>query len=203
VDGKPVRLPLKEVSNKALVHDYDSEELNVYICDVNYDKKGRPVILYITTKGPMPGPEDGPRVWHTAWWNGEKWEINDFTSAGNAYDMGSIYTEGRKIWRVIAPTATGPQEYNTGGEMEMWVSKDHGQNWKKIKELTRGSEYNHTYARRGVHAHPGFYAFWADGHGRQPSASRLYFADKKGNVYKLPETMMSDYTKPELYKPGK
>jgi hypothetical protein len=202
VDGTPIELPLKEVSNKALVHDYDSEELNVYICDVNYDKKGRPVILYITTKGPMPGPEDGPRVWHTAWWNGEKWEINDFTSAGNAYDMGSIYAEGRKIWRVIAPTATGPQEYNTGGEMEMWVSKDHGKNWKKIRTLTRGSEYNHTYARRAVNVHRGFYAFWADGHGRQPSDSRLYFSDFKGNVYKLPVKMNSDFAKPERYYPG-
>ncbi len=196
VEGTPLETPLKEVSNKALVHDYDSEEHNVYICDVNYDKKGRPVILYITTKGPMPGPEDGPRSWHTAWWNGEKWEINDFTPAGNAYDMGSIYTEKNNFWRVIAPTATGPQDYNTGGEMEMWISKDHGKNWTKVKQLTGNSEYNHTYARRAVNVHPGFYAFWADGHGRQPSKSRLYFSDKKGNVFVLPETMTAETEKP-------
>jgi hypothetical protein len=41
VDGKPVSLPLKEVANTALIHDYDSEERNVYIGDVNYDQKGR------------------------------------------------------------------------------------------------------------------------------------------------------------------
>ena len=196
VEGIPLETPLKEVSNRALVHDYDSEEHNVYICDVNYDKKGRPVILYITTKGPMPGPEDGPRTWHTAWWNGEKWEINDFAPAGNAYDMGSIYTEKNNLWRVIAPTAIGPQDYNTGGEMEMWVSKNHGRNWTKVKQLTGNSEYNHTYARRAVNAHPGFYAFWADGHGRQPSKSRLYFSDKKGNVFVLPETMKAETEKP-------
>lgn len=202
VDGKPVSLPLKEVANTALVHDYDSEERNVYIGDVNYDQKGRPVILYITTKGPMPGPEDGPRTWHTAWWSGKKWEINAFTSAGNAYDMGSIYVEENNLWRVIAPTATGPQEYNTGGEMEMWISGDQGKHWTKIKPLTSNSDYNHTYARRPVNAHPGFYAFWADGHGRQPSESRLYFSDAKGNVYRLPEKMTGDSARPELYHPG-
>lgn len=196
VEGIPLETPLKEVSNEALVHDYDSEERNVYICDVNYDKKGRPVILYITTSGPMPGPEDGPRTWHTAWWNGQKWEINAFTSAGNAYDMGSIYIEKNKKWKIIAPTATGPQEYNTGGEMEMWISKNHGRKWAKIKRLTGNSEFNHTYARRAVNVHPGFYAFWADGHGRQPSVSRLYFSDKDGNVFVLPGKMTGETEKP-------
>jgi hypothetical protein len=199
VDGSPMELPLKEVSGKALVHDYDTEERNVYIADVNFDKKDHPVILYVTTKGPMPGPEDGPRSWHTAYWNGKSWEINTFTPAGNAYDVGSIYIEKKGSWKVIAPTQMGPQPYNTGGEMEMWVSKNKGESWTKVKELTSGSEFNHTYARRPVNVHLGFYAFWADGHGRQPSASRLYFSDKDGNVYKLPENMTGDFAKPELY----
>ena len=199
VDGSPMELPFKEVSSKALVHDYDTEERNVYIADVNFDKKDNPVILYVTTKGPMPGPEDGPRSWHTAYWNGKSWEINTFTPAGNAYDVGSIYIEKNGSWKVIAPTQMGPQPYNTGGEMEMWISKNKGESWTKVKELTSGSEFNHTYARRPVNVHPGFFAFWADGHGRQPSASRLYFSDKDGNVYKLPENMTGDFAKPELY----
>jgi hypothetical protein len=120
----------------------------------------------------------------------------------NAYDMGSIYVEKNNLWRVIAPTATGPQEYNTGGEMEMWISRDQGKHWTKIKQLTGNSDYNHTYARRPVNAHPGFYAFWADGHGRQPSESRLYFSDAKGNVYRLPEKMTGESARPELYHPG-
>ncbi len=200
VDGKPAQLPLKEVANEALVHDYDSEERNVYICDVNYDKKGRPVILYITTKGPMPGPEDGPRRWHTAWWNGQRWEINDFSPAGNAYDMGSIYTEKNNKWKILAPTAPGPQEYNNGGEMAMWVSQNQGKSWTRIKKLTAHSIYNHTYARRPVHVHSDFYAFWADGHGREPSASRLYFSDSKGNVYQLPRQMKEDDERPALFR---
>ena len=194
--GIPMALPLKEVANPALVHDYDSEKRNVYICDVNFDRQGRPVILYITTRGPMPGPDDGPRSWHTAWGNGKSWEIHDFTLAGNAYDMGSIYQEKNKRWRIIAPTATGPQEFNTGGEMEMWISKDQGGKWTRVRKLTADSEFNHTYARRPVNAHPGFYAFWADGHGRQPSESRLYFSDRKGNVYVLPRKMNGPTVKP-------
>lgn len=203
VDGKPIELPLKEVANMALIHDYDSEQRNVYICDVNFDKKDNPVILYITTKGPMPGPEDGPRTWHTAYWNGKQWEINTFTSAGSAYDMGSIYIEKNGNWEIIAPTTMGPQPYNPGGEMVMWVSKNQGKSWEKVKQLTSNSEFNHTYARRAVNAHPGFYAFWADGHGRQPSKSHLYFSDKYGNVFMLPEKMTRDFAKPTLYKPSK
>ncbi|QEC52603.1 putative BNR repeat neuraminidase [Anseongella ginsenosidimutans] len=195
VDGSPVKLPLTEVNNSALVYNYDSEKRNVYICDLNFDKKKRPVILYLTSKGPMPGPEDGPRNWYTACWTGDEWEIRPFTSSGNNYDMGSIYTEKGK-WIVVAPTEPGPQEYNTGGEMVLWKSANKGKSWKKVKQLTRDSEFNHTYARRPVHVHPDFYAFWADGHGRQPSASRLYFCDKKGNVFKLPEVMDKPLMKP-------
>lgn len=52
--------------------------------------------------------------------------------------------------------------------------------------LTSDSEYNHTFVRRPINAADGFYAFWADGHARQPSPSRLYFCDKAGTVYRLP-----------------
>lgn len=200
VDGSPIELPLTEVSNKALVHDYDSEERNVYIADLNFDRKGRPVIVYITSKGPMPGPEDGPRMWHTAWWSGKEWVIRPFTPAGNNYDAGSIYIEKDSRWRVVAPTAMGPQDYNTGGEMEMWESRDQGKTWTKLKMLTWNSEYNHTYARRPISPHPDFYAFWADGHGRQPSESRFYFCDREGNVYQLPQQMEGDFAKPSLIK---
>ena len=80
--------------------------------------------------------------------------------------------------------------------MEMWISKDQGGKWTRVRKLTADSEFNHTYARRPVNAHPGFYAFWADGHGRQPSESRLYFSDRKGNVYVLPRKMNGPTEKP-------
>jgi hypothetical protein len=85
--------------------------------------------------------------------------------------------------------------------MAMWVSADQGGTWKMHKQLTAHSPLNHTYARRPVNAHPDFYAFWADGHGRRPSPSRLYFCDKRGDVYRLPERMKEDRQKPVLVKP--
>ncbi|HYH56259.1 MAG TPA: BNR-4 repeat-containing protein, partial [Anseongella sp.] len=192
--GSAIDLPLSSVDNRALVRDYDSRERNVYICDLNFDPRGRPIILYLTSRGPMPGPEDGPRIWHTAYWTGKRWRIRPFTTSGNNYDMGSLYVENRK-WIVIAPTETGPQEYNTGGEMVLWKSGNKGRSWKS-RQLTRNSEFNHTYARRPVNVHPGFYAFWADGHGREPSRSRLYFSDREGNVFVLPEVMDKPLMKP-------
>jgi hypothetical protein len=66
------------------------------------------------------------------------------------------------------------------------------------KQLTHDSPYNHTFVRRPVNAHPGFYAFWADGDARKPSDSRLYFCTKAGEVYRLPPHMDGDFAKPEL-----
>ncbi len=197
VDGMPADLPLSEIDNKALVHDYASEGLNVYISDVNFDKKGNPVIVYLTSKGPTSGPEDGPRQWYTAHWSGKEWQINPITTSDNNYDVGSIYIEKKNRWKIIASTETGPQAYNTGGEMAMWISKNQGKSWKKAKQLTSNSEFNHAYARRPINAHPDFYAFWADGHGREVSKSRLYFSDNKGNVFMLPEKMSQETEKPK------
>ncbi|MGC4232316.1 MAG: BNR-4 repeat-containing protein [Niabella sp.] len=196
VSGKPVDLPLTVVDNEALVYNYDVEDRTVYICDVNFDHMGNPVILYVTSKGPMPGPEDGPREWHTAYWTGKKWSIHRFALANNNYDMGSIYVNKDK-WSIIAPTTVGPQAFNTGGEMVLWYSYDKGKNWVRTKQLTSNSIFNHTYARRPVNVHPGFYALWADGHGREKSKSKLYFSDKNGNVYRLPERFNTPFAEPE------
>ena len=80
--------------------------------------------------------------------------------------------------------------------MAMWLSRDQGETWKMVKQLTRGSKHNHTYARRPLHAHPDFYALWADGHARRPSESSLYFCDKEGNVRVLPRRMEADFEQP-------
>ena len=112
--------------------------------------------------------------------------------------MGSLYIEDNGTWRIIGPTETGPQPYNPGGEMAMWVSEDLGKTWKKVRQLTKNSPYNHTYARRPVNAHPDFYSIWADGHGRKPSQSSLYFCDKQGNVHILPREMAEDFVEPKL-----
>lgn len=201
--GTPLELPLTEIENPALVHDYYHKDLNVYMKDITYDRENHPVILYVTSKGYEAGPGNAPRTWHTARWNGEKWIIRDITTSDNNYDMGSLYIEDDGTWRLIAPTETGPQPYNPGGEIAMWESRDQGRSWSKTRQITQNSPYNHSYARRPLNAHPGFYAFWADGHGRQPSDSRLYFSDKAGNVYRLPQHMKKRKAKPEKLKRGR
>lgn len=196
VTGTPAKLPVKEIENDALVYDYASEGLKVYINDLNFDRKGRPVILYETTKGWEPGPQNGPRKWYTAHWTGATWNILPVTTSDNNYDMGSLYIENDGIWRIIAPTAPGPQPYNTGGSIIMWISKDEGHRWEKVKELTPDCENNQQYPRRPVNANPDFYAFWADGNGRKPSKSNFYFSDKTGKVFMLPRQMKKNEMEP-------
>ena len=196
--GEELEVPLQEPDNPALVHDFRKEGLKVYLKDIRLDEDGRPVILCLTSKSWRPGPQHGPRTWTTARWTGEEWEIRPAMVSDNNYDMGSLYLEDDGTWRIIGPTETGPQPYNPGGEVAMWVSRDRGVVWQKVKQLTQDSERNHTYARHPVNAHPDFYAFWADGHGREPSASHLYFCDKAGTVRQLPREMEGDFARPKV-----
>lgn len=196
-DGRKLELPLKDIHDPTLVHDYESEKLLVYIQDMTCDADGRPVILYTTSKGYESGPKNMPRTWTTARWTGTAWEIHggDIV-ADNNYDTGSIYIEGKDLWRIIGPSQDGPQAYNPGGEVAMWLSRDQGKSWKLARPMTEKSEYNHSYVRRPVDANPDFYGFWADGHGRKPSDSRLYFCNKDGDVFRLPQQMTADFEKP-------
>lgn len=198
VDGTVLTTPLLDVQNPALIHDYEADGLLVYLKDINYDAQGRPIILHLTSKTWEPGPEGGPHEWRVARWTGEKWVFTIAAESDNNYDMGSIYIEEDGTWRIIAPLGDEPQAFNPGGEMMMIVSTDQGATWSKPTPLTAKSPYNHTYARRPLHANPGFYAYWADGHGRQPSESRLYFYDQRENaVYRLPEHVEGESAKPE------
>jgi hypothetical protein len=198
VDGRAVEPPLRTPANPALVHDYQAEGLLVYLKTVQFDAAGRPVILYLTSKGYESGPKNDPRTWRTARWTGRSWEIRDFTRSDHNYDFGSLYIEPDGAWRVIAPTDPGPQAWCTGGEMVMWLSRDQGQSWARIKQLTRNSPRNHTYARKPVDAHPDFYALWADGDAKKPSASFLYFTDQRGSrVRRLPAAMKGEFARPE------
>jgi len=196
VDGKKVTLPLTEPNSIAMVKEYESKKLNVYLKKLLFDKAGRPVILYITSKGWKSGPENDPRVWTIAHWNGKSWDINPVTQSDNNYDFGAFFIDNDGTWQIIAPTETGPQPYNPGGEIAMWISKDQGKSWQKVRQLTKGSEYNHTFARCVVNANDDFYAFWADGHCRKPSDSRLYFCNKAGDVYQLPVEMEGEFARP-------
>jgi len=195
VQGASLKLPIVQVDSPALVRDYASEGKKVYMKDIQFDEAGRPVILVITSGGYEPGPANDPRTWTVVRWTGDQWEFSDITVSDNNYDMGSLFIAADQ-WRLIAPTATGPQAYNPGGEMCMWTSRDQGRTWSQERQLTHDSVRNHTYARRSVNAHPEFMAFWADGHARHPSDSRLYYCNKKGDVFQLPEQMDEPYARP-------
>jgi len=196
--GESLELPLVEAENPALVHGYENEKLDVYMKDVVFDLDDRPVILYLTSGGNEAGPKNDPRTWRIAHWTGSHWAEHDVLVSDNNYDTGSLYVESETLWRLIGPTEPGPQRYNTGGEIAMWTSADQGASWKRVKQLTHNSEYNHTYCRRPDKAHPGFYALWADGHGLERSPSRLYFTDREGtHVWRLPTTMEAETARPE------
>jgi hypothetical protein len=188
-DGDSISVPLTAPDNEALVQDYQSEGLNVYLKDLRYDHQDRPVLLYITSKGYQSGPQNDPRTWTVARWDGSKWVISPVTTSDNNYDMGELWMFAPDDWRIIAPTEAGPQPFNPGGEIAMWTSRDQGGTWQRTRRMTTDSNLNHTYVRRSLNGHPDFIAVWADGHGRQPSSSNLYICDAEGSVFQLPRLM--------------
>jgi BNR repeat-containing family member len=195
--GEKLELPLRAAANPALVRDYRREDLSVYLKDIAFTAAGEPVILYLTSKGFNPGAASGPFQWHTARWDGRAWVFRASVTSDHNYDHGSLYIEADGTWRIIAPTDAGPQPWGTGGEMVMWTSRDAGQTWERARQLTQGSRYNHTYARKPVGAHPDFYALWADGSPLEPTPSSLYFTTKEGRVFRLPTMMTGATAKPE------
>jgi hypothetical protein len=196
--GESIATPITDVHNAALVFDYEAAGKLVYLKDLNFDSVGRPVILYLVSNGYAPGPDAGEREWFTARWTGDKWVRNAFAKSDHNYDYGPLYIDGDE-WRIIAPTEPGPQPWTTGGEMMLWTSRDEGATWKRVKQLTHESKFNHTYARRPVNAHPQFYALWADGNPLALSESQLYFTDRDGShVWRLPAKMEGDMVKPGI-----
>jgi len=197
--GQPVKTPVTEVKNPALAYDYQAEKKLVYLKHLRFDADGRPVILYQTSGGYAPGPANDPRMWKLTRWTGKAWVTNDVTSSDHNYDFGALYLEADGLWRLIAPTDPGAQPYGTGGDMVMWTSADHGRAWTKVKQLTRDTKRNHSFARQPLSAQPDFYALWADGDTRSPSESSLYFTDREGtHVWRLPTTMTGATAKGEV-----
>ena len=202
--GETLKLPLAARDNPALALPYAGTGRNVYIKGVKFDSQGRPVVLSTVSKGYRAGPIDGPREWKLAKWTGSAWrEIDTGIRSDNNYDFAELYLDTDTDWRLIGASEKGPQPYNPGGEIAAWISHDAGETWKLEKQLTSGSVRNQNYPRQPLNVQPGFYAFWADGHGRQPSVSRLYFCDKALNVFLMPLTFDGDFADPIPYAPGK
>ncbi len=195
--GERVTTPLAAVANPALVRDYHARGELVYLKDIDIDDNGRPVVLFVVSRDHRPGPQKPPRMWTTARFSGSAWDIRTVTPSDHNYDMGSLYLRGGGDWTIVAPTDPGPQPWGTGGEMVVWSSADRGRTWKRVRTLTRNSPRNHAYARRPVDAHPGFWAFWADGNPDAFSKSHLYFTTRDGRVFRLPPKMTGPTATPE------
>ena len=201
IDGKLLDIPLTQSRNEALVIDFETENKLVYINDLNFDRKGNPVILAVISNDFRPGPSGDPREWMIIRRKDDKWEMNKICESTHNYDMGSLYIEQDNVWRVIGPTEAGPQKYGTGGEMALWVSNDEGETWEKKCDITSGSIRNNSFARRPLNAHRDFYSFWADGDAGKLSESHLYFTNKKGDsVWELPYDMLPANSKPVKIK---
>jgi len=196
--GQTVTLPIEKRENPSLVFKYREQGLNAYIKGVRYDSAGRPLILYLLSKGYEAGPENGPRIWCIARWTGSEWkEIRTGIESGNNYDFGVLYVNSDDDWTLLGATELGPQAYNPGGELAAWRTCDGGKTWKKERQLTKNSPRNHNYARQPLNYHRDFAAFWFDGDGLKPSISRMYFCDRGFNVYSLPLKFEGDFAKPE------
>lgn len=193
--GATVQTPVVNIESKALVKNYAAEGKLVYLNDLNFDRQGNPVILAVVSRGFEPGPKGDPREWIIIRWKNGQWNFYTVCTSTHNYDMGSIYID-KNHWRIIGPTAPGPQKYGTGGEMVLWESTDEGITWISKKQLTENSSRNHSYARRPMNAPDDFYAFWADGNADSFSESRLYYCNKKGDVSMLPYDMNEEFERP-------
>ncbi len=194
--GTVVSLPLTSVDNPARVIDYAAQDKLQYTVDLEFDEAGHPVLLYVTSFGHQPGPDNDPREWVLTRWDGAQWHSHVVAPAGHNYDHGSLYL-GEEEWVIVAPTGTGPQEWGTGGEMERWMSRDRGESWERTRKVTRNSVRNHKFARVPLDCRDPFFAFWADGDTGEFSESHLYFSNFAGTrVWELPYDMEGDYAQP-------
>ena len=100
-----------------------------------FDSKGRPICLYIRSKGHKPGPENQPYEWCITKWNGSQWTTHVITTSDHNYDMGSLWVN-ENLWELVVPFGHTPQKWGAGGEIEIWTSTDKGKNWTKEKEET-------------------------------------------------------------------
>src|SRR5690625_2464865 len=118
------------------------------------------------------------------------------------YDLGSLYVEGDR-WMIYGPIGMGPQAWGTGGEMEIWESRDEGETWTRRRQVTVNSKRNHKFARRPVNAEDPFFVFWADGNPDEMSKSKLYFGESSGERYwELPYEMEGEFAEPREIRIG-
>lgn len=187
-------VPLTSEDNPARLVDHKN-----WMCllrDLTFDARGNPAILYVVRHQSrrMSGPRT--RIWGTAYWGSRDWLHNGVLFSDSDYDGGCLEVDGL-TWYATFSSLPGPQPNSSGGQILRWRTDDHGRSWY-AQPLTFNSPVNHNWVRRVIDARMDLTLLWTDGDTLQPSASRLYFADRAGNVYRLPETMEAETVRPEL-----
>lgn len=191
--GKKMDVPLRDAKNDALAVEYESKDLICYSKGLHYAPDGAPVIVHVTSKGFESGPKNDPRTLAIAKWTGSEWTVHEVCNVLHNYNFAFLDFLEDGSWEILGDLDPGPQQYNTGGEIAIYKSNDQGKTWRKNRQVTRNSQYNHYYPRNPVNARPDFYALWADGDARKPSESRLYFCNREGTeVYQLPTQIEGD-----------
>ena len=181
-------LPLIDADNPALVADFRSQGLNVYLKDVQRDAAGNPLLLFLTSGGPQPGPQGGPHTLRTAHYDplARDWTVRDVLTTDHNYDHGSLIIDPDGTWRLVGPFLDPAQPYATGGNIGVWTSGDEGETWDLTRRMTNDGAANHTYVRRVLGGGDGFETMWASGHAWEPGEVDLFFSTADGRVFRMP-----------------
>ncbi len=193
-NGTNLELPLTKPDNPALIRDYRSINSVVYPKDLNFDRMGNPTVVYLSTAGPKVRVIQKRRLWHTARWFRD-WEITGLISSDHNLDAGCLHITKEYQFRLIAPTLPGPQPDLPGGDILMWISDDQGRSWGRYL-LTADKQFNHQDARRPFEASDDLYVFWASGDMEKGGHGRIFYCNKRGAVFLLPEVMDGPTAKP-------
>ena len=120
------KLPLSQPDNPALVHDYQAEKKLVYIKDVNFDADGRPVVLFLTSKGISPARKTAPANGRPRAGPGTRWIDPPVHDLGPQLRPRLALHRARRPLARDRPDRARPQPFGTGGDMVMWTSPDQG-----------------------------------------------------------------------------
>ncbi len=192
--GAAVDLPLGKPDGPALIRDYRSTRRIVYPKDLNFDRMGNPTVVYMAAPGPRSRVRQKRRVWYTARWFRD-WEITGLITSDHNLDAGCLHITQEYQFRLIAPTHPGPQPDTAGGDILMWISDDQGRSWGRYL-LTADKQFNHQDARRPLDTSDDLYAFWVSGDMEKGGHGRIFFCNKRGAVFGLPEIMDGPTTRP-------
>ncbi len=180
--GQPLDLPLVEEANTARLLDTQQEDALAYIKEVRFDPAGRAVVTLITSKTCWAGPDNGEVTWWMMRETSDKhWKRTKITTSDHPYDHGSLYFASDTDWKLVAPTSPGVDRFGTGGQMMLWESRDAGESWSAVREMTDAAS-NHTYARPVFNGHNDLAWIWAQGRAHEPSSSQLWVADVNGQT---------------------